>query len=46
MPTNAKPTNEAVIGLLERILAEIEILKEGQRTIVGEVRQLAGAADR
>ena len=46
MATDSKPTNEAIIGLLERVLAEIEALKAGQNAIAAEVRRLSETAGR
>jgi len=44
MPTDSKPTNEAIIGLLERILAEIGNLEDGRGEIAGDIRRLADTA--
>jgi len=46
MPTDSKPTNEAVIALLERTLAEIQALGDAQSAIADHIRRLASAADR
>lgn len=46
MPTDSKPTNDAIVELLERVIAEIETLKDGQREIADDIQQLASMAGR
>lgn len=46
MPTESKPTNETIVEVLERVLAEIETLKAGQREIADGIRDLASTAGR
>ena len=46
MPTDSKPTNDTIVELLERVLAEIETLKAGQRAIADDIRKLAITAGR
>jgi len=46
MPTDSKPTNDTIVELLERVLAEIETLKDGQREIADDIRKLASTTGR
>lgn len=41
MPTDSKPTNDTIVELLERVLAEIETLKDGHCEIADDIRKLA-----
>ena len=45
MPTDPRPTNETILELLQRVLAEVEDLKRGQSAIADDVRRLAGTAN-
>ncbi len=46
MSEDPKPTNEQIVALLERVLIEIESLKDDQRQIADELHQLAKGRSR
>ena len=46
MSADPKPTNEQIVALLQRVLVEIEALKDGQRQIAAELQSLANERSR